>query len=52
MTGAHRLLAWGAKPLGAIAAGVIATVTDLTAVFASMAALALSLLVFTRGLSE
>ncbi|HEY0215464.1 MAG TPA: MFS transporter [Cellulomonas sp.] len=50
--GAHRLLAWGTKPLGAAAGGVLAELLGLRAVFVVMAALVLALLVLLRALSE
>ncbi len=50
--GAHRLLAWGTKPLGAAVAGVLAELLGLRAVFVVMATLVLALLVLLRGLSE
>ena len=42
VTSAHRLLAWGAKPLGAAAGGLLAQLLEPRAVFAIMGALALA----------
>ncbi len=42
-TSGHRLVAWGTKPLGALAAGLLAEVVGLRPVFAGAAALILAL---------
>jgi predicted MFS family arabinose efflux permease len=51
-TGAHRIFAWGGRPLGAALGGLIAELFGLVAVFAVMAVLALSLLGLMRYLSD
>lgn len=52
LNSAYRLLAWGTLPLGALAGGLIAQFLGLTAVFASMGALTLSLLLWQCTLSD
>jgi MFS family permease len=51
-TGAHRIFAWGGRPLGAALGGLIAELFGLVAVFATMAVLALSLLGLMRYLTD
>ncbi len=48
----YRLLAWGTMPLGAAAGGLLAELFGLTAVFASMGLLSLSLLVGLTRLDD
>jgi len=50
--GAHRIFAWGGRPLGAALGGLIAELFGLVAVFAVMGVLALSLLAMMRWLSD
>ncbi|MFC7613986.1 MFS transporter [Actinokineospora soli] len=51
VTSGHRLVAWGGKPLGALAGGVVAELLGLRAVFAVMALVALAAVpVLVRGL--
>jgi MFS family permease len=45
LNSAYRLVAWGTRPLGAVAGGVLAQLLGLRAVFAIMAPLALALVV-------
>ncbi len=52
MTAGHRLAAWGTKPLGAVAGGVLAQLLGLRAVFALMALLVLALLIGMRVVTE
>ncbi|WP_233621711.1 MFS transporter [Amycolatopsis sp. WAC 04182] len=51
-TSGHRLVAWGTKPLGAVAAGLFAEVFGLRPVFAGAAALILALLPGLRVLTK
>jgi MFS family permease len=44
VTSGYRLVAWGAKPLGALAGGVLAQLLGLRAVFLVMGLLALAVL--------
>lgn len=46
-TSGHRLVAWGTKPLGAVAAGLLAEIFGLRPVFAGAAAVILSLVFLT-----
>lgn len=48
----HRLVAWGAKPLGAVVGGVLAELFGLRSVFAVMAVLILTLLAFMPFLTD
>lgn len=48
----HRLAAWGTRPLGAVAGGVLAQFLGLRAVFALMALLVLALLLAMRVVTE
>ncbi|WP_433701468.1 MFS transporter [Nocardiopsis sp. CA-288880] len=52
LNSAYRLLAWGTLPLGAAAGGLIAQFFGLSAVFASMGALALVVFLWQFTLSE
>lgn len=52
LTGGYRLLAWGSRPLGAAVGGVLAQWLGLRAVFGVLAALALTLLVLMRDVTE
>lgn len=52
VTGAHRLLAWGTRPLGAATAGVIAQALGVRAVFAVMGGLVLTTFLLVSSLSE
>lgn len=49
---AYRLVAWGAIPLGAVVGGVLAEVAGLRTAFVAAGAIALSLVLATRGLSD
>ncbi|MEU3623738.1 MFS transporter [Amycolatopsis coloradensis] len=51
-TSGHRVVAWGTKPLGAVAGGLLAEVVGLRPVFAVMAVLILALLPGLRVLTD
>jgi MFS family permease len=48
----HRLVAWGTKPLGAVAGGLVAQLFGLRAVFAIMAVLSIAVLAGLRVVTE
>ena len=52
LNSAYRLLAWGSRPLGAVAGGVLAEVFGLRAVFAVMAVLTLGLVIGMTRLTD
>jgi MFS family permease len=52
LNSSHRLVAWGSRPLGAAAGGVLAQVLGLRPVFAIMAVVLLILLAGMRNLSD
>jgi MFS family permease len=52
LNSAYRLLAWGTRPLGALAGGLIAEVFGLRTVFLTMGVLTLALVVLLRGLRD
>lgn len=52
LNSAYRLLAWGTRPLGALADGLLAEVAGLRSVFLVMGALTLSFALLLRGLSD
>ncbi|HEV7980083.1 MFS transporter [Amycolatopsis sp.] len=52
LNSSHRLVAWGSRPLGAAAGGVLAQVLGLRSVFAIMAVVLLILLAGMRNLSD
>jgi MFS family permease len=49
---AYRLLAWGTRPLGALAGGALAELAGLRTVFLTMGVLALALVVLLIGLAD
>ena len=51
-TGAHRLVAWGSRPLGGLLGGLLAQAFGLQAVFVSMSVLVLLTLPLTRVLAR
>jgi len=52
LNSAYRLLAWGGRPLGAVAGGVLAEVFGLRAVFALMALLTLTMVIGMTRLTD
>lgn len=52
LNSAYRLLAWGTRPLGALAGGLIAQFAGLRVVFLGMGAITLLLVVMLKGLSD
>jgi MFS family permease len=52
ITGAHRLVGWGSKPVGALLGGLLAQEFGLRPVFAVMAVLVLACLPLMRSVSE
>jgi len=52
LNSAYRLLAWGTRPLGALAGGLIAELAGLRAVFLTMGIATLLLVVLLRGLRD
>jgi MFS family permease len=52
LNSAYRLLAWGTRPLGALAGGLLAEVAGLRSVFLVMGALTLTFVLLLRGLRD
>ena len=52
LNSAYRLLAWGTRPVGALAGGLLAEVAGLRSVFLVMGALTLLFMLLLRGLRE
>ncbi|GAA4545754.1 MFS transporter [Amycolatopsis samaneae] len=52
LNSAHRLVAWGTKPLGALVGGFLAQLCGLSAVFVTMSVLVLALTVGTRVVTD
>lgn len=48
----YRLVAWGSMPLGAALGGLLAEIIGLRAVFATMAVLALALMLLMKGITD